>query len=509
MSVCQVGATFVVVTGVLMVEGNCALGYVDSVSNEAGGWTVRGWGLAKVGDVFKMPSRIVVTHETRCVAQGVCTVDRKDVLDAYGIAFEELLPCGFGISLLLGEDCSDPLNNICVYVQDEEGELHPIHGPRGMISGLDYRKFDLLEDQEYIAIDKLNGLAISPTSRCNLRCGYCYIKSSEYVPVDMERQLLSSLSEGVDGLGVKEVHLGIMGEPTIDKDFFSLSSALLEKGVNLSVATNLAAQYSDEQIDILSRFHTVEVSIDTLDRQNLKLVRTCDVRVVSHNLLRLLSSAVLSGNPLRITFSIVLNELTALDLPKLVAAGISAGVSQYQLLDMRPSWRGADFSALPPRLCAAERTEEVRKALETSIELIKQSGASCSIDSAVTAIINGEDTSAGVRKNTEEKSSRLCIAPWSRLYVNADGNCTPCFHYSTVGILTSENTLTDVVNNSRLKRIRSELLSGNLTAGCQDCLRAEPCRPEETRELVKRYFEGGWKKAETFGQPVDFSWSDV
>lgn len=491
-----------------MMSRKTVIGYVDDVSNVDGNWVVRGWGLIKDGNSFVLPAGIVVMGGTQRVGQGQCSVPRQDVLEAYGVD-DSLLSCGFEMDFPLDSDEPEPLNNLCAYVQDNEGGMHPVHGPRGMISGLDYRKFDSLEGQEYITIDKLNGLAISLTSRCNLRCGYCYIKSAEYIPVDMDRVMLSSLHESVDGLGVKEVSLGIMGEPTLDKDFFALSSNLLDKGLILSIATNLAAAYTDEQIDILSRFHTVEVSIDSLDRQNLKLVRTCDVRIVSHNLLRLLGASVMNENPLRITFSIVLNELTALDLPKLVAAGVSAGVSQYQLLDMRPSFRGADFSALPPRLCETTRQEEVRRALELAIEMIKRSGASCSIDSAVTAILNGEDTSAGVRKNTPQNSSRLCIAPWSRLYVNADGNCTPCFHYSTVGILTSTNKLADVVNNIRLKRIRSELLSGNLTAGCQDCLRAEPCHPDETRELVKRYFAGGWKKAETFGQPVDFSWNDI
>ena len=109
-----------------------------------------------------------------------------------------------------------------------------------------------------------------------------------------------------------------------------------------------------------------------------------------------------------------------------------------------------------------------------------------------------------VHDENETRTSRLCIAPWSRLYVFANGDVTPCFNFSSVGVLGENSGLHDVVNSARMRRLRCVYLSGGLSLGCQDCVRAQPCTPGETKRLVEAYLSGKWKKAETFGQPVDF-----
>jgi hypothetical protein len=69
------------------------------------------------------------------------------------------------------------------------------------------------------------------------------------------------------------VHLNGHGETTFVDGCEIVAGSLLSQGSTLAMTTNLAKTYTDEEITILSRFKSINVSVDTFDDVLLKDVR--------------------------------------------------------------------------------------------------------------------------------------------------------------------------------------------------------------------------------------------
>ena len=299
-----------------------------------------------------------------------------------------------------------------------------------------------------------------------------------------------------------------MGEPRVSKELVPLIHATLAQGHRVSMASNFATPLTPTELNAFVLMHCIEVSVDSFDPPHLKQLRGADARNILMNICQIKALARIKqiAGP-HITLSIVCNELNVPDLPSLAGICASIGVNSIQLLDMRKPYIGADFSTLPPRLTESTKTEELRNALHETVRICKQADVSISIDSITEAFLNGTSDSsyAEFEANTPEKPTRLCIAPWSRMYVYPNGDITPCYHFSSVGKLSTNSTLSDCLNAPRMRSLRKELLTGQLVSGCQNCCRAVPCSTEKVATLVKQYTENTTVRAETFGQPVDFT----
>jgi MoaA/NifB/PqqE/SkfB family radical SAM enzyme len=475
------------------------IGYLDRVVWGGSTLTMEGWGLVKSADgEFKIPDRFFVYYDSHCIGYCFPNISRPDVCKAYTLpdSHEE---CGFQCKFSVS-DSTGLENRISVHFESD-GDMATLSGPYSCI-------FPILGHFGEYNVNSLEGLAISLTTRCDLRCGYCFIQYPNYICQDIEQELLEKLFLGARRFSVKEIHYGIMGEPRVSKKLTRLIKNNIADGFRVSMASNFARPLTDEELEVFSSMHCIEVSIDTFDIKHLKAIRGADSLHVLMNLCKLLALARLKGQMRPdITFSVVCNELNIPDLPQLVGIAATIGVHSIQLLDMRKPYQDADFSSLPPRITESDKKSSLHDALLETLRICNREGISVSIDSIIKAFLDEVAVPEGAEfePNSPDKPTRLCIAPWSRMYVYPDGNVTPCYHFSSVGRMSTNSSLDDCVNGPRMRSLRKELLSGDLVSGCQDCCRASPCTVEELSALVSQYTGGTRVRAETFGQPVDFS----
>ncbi len=81
------------------------------------------------------------------------------------------------------------------------------------------------------------GSWLTVNRKCNLRCGWCYAKDTNYKPQDMSLGLANQLIGFLEKLGVKQTIL-IGGEPTIYPHLLPVIKGLLEAGIAPNLVTN-------------------------------------------------------------------------------------------------------------------------------------------------------------------------------------------------------------------------------------------------------------------------------
>ena len=138
-------------------------------------------------------------------------------------------------------------------------------------------------------------LRISLTDNCNLRCFYCMPDESyDFTPASrlMQTDEILSLTQTFVTEGVKKIRL-TGGEPFVRKDAAQIIEGLSKLPVELSITTNGTRIH--EFLDTLERSNikSINVSLDTLDRDKFMLVTRRDLfEQVMRNIQLLLSKGL-------------------------------------------------------------------------------------------------------------------------------------------------------------------------------------------------------------------------
>lgn len=392
------------------------------------------------------------------------------------------------------------LNSLSVHMDDEHGGLVPLPGPYGCV----LPESPIQQPHEvdpYTTITSINSICCQITSKCNLRCKYCYIHSSDYSEADMKTEIIEKIHRGRAKWKIREFNYGIMGEPTTKDDFFKIIEKDMTKhNVNVSLTSNFKKYFTDDEIALLAQCKQIEVSIDSLNYEHNKYMRGSDPRIIYTNIARILSLAKqLHRKPPYIVLSVVVNELTAPDLPELARCTTLIGVQCVQLLYMREPYIGADFSNLPRRVNESENAPQLREQIISALEIWKESNCELRTDGSLKYFVENKQTlSTEFEPQSGDKRTRLCTMPWWDFQLLANGDWTCCFLFSKVGTLGGNESLDDCLNSTRIRQIRRELLTGDLKSGCQNCCRIPACTVEELQTEVKRVVTAISKNAQDF-----------
>lgn len=472
------------------------IGYIDFINPDANVVAIKGWGLVRKGEEFLTPSHFIIVYDGEVIGKALPNMQREDVAVVFPGAPEL---CGFIVEIPGSLVPKNPLDYLAVYVETPDGSLGEMEGPDGLSAPMHPAVLARMPQQlkPLLATPEINGIALSLTSNCNLRCSYCCIQHGDYVFMDMEEGVVENILEQTNAAKMQEVCLGLSGEPTLSKNFVPIAKKLIDNGICLSCTSNFARLLTDDEFEVLSKFHTIEVSIDTFNRDHLKKVRhPVKLENIVYNILQIKIIAKKHRRVLpNFTFNVVLNELTVFDFPDLINAADLLGISHFQIFYMREPTKDFDFSQCPKQLNDSSKREEIGQVLKTSILELERLGITYSIENELLHFIVPDNL-------TPQKETRLCIHPWSHLFVLADGVALSCSFIRT-GFINSSTDLAALFNGSRIQRLRYELLSGNLRKECATCSLAEPCSLQDLRDLLAD-FSSSSKPIGAFGDPVPF-----
>lgn len=121
-------------------------------------------------------------------------------------------------------------------------------------------------------------LRISLTDMCNLRCFYCMPEEEyDFAPASrlMQEDEIFQIAKIFVDNGIKKIRL-TGGEPFVRKDAGRIIKSLSSLGVQLAVTTNGTRLHKFEEVLEASQIHSINISLDTLDREKYKFITRRD-----------------------------------------------------------------------------------------------------------------------------------------------------------------------------------------------------------------------------------------
>jgi len=82
------------------------------------------------------------------------------------------------------------------------------------------------------------------------------------------------------------------------------------------------------------------------------------------------------------------------------------------------------------------------------------------------------------------QTTRDCRDPWVYIEIMVNGDVKPCCVRDAVGNL-GEKSLPEILMDEPIRRLRAELLTGNLDAVCTACKQRAPIGPEAFRQKIR------------------------
>lgn len=357
-----------------------------------------------------------------------------------------------------------------------------------------FRNTDAM-DLELITIKSINLALIEFTSNCNLRCVYCAKSQPGYMDRtrNLEKGIINEVVNSLLKLNVKKICVNGHGETTILKGWNSYCEKLLKYNIPLSIITNFSKKFSDDEIDVLSRFTTIEVSCDTANPDLFaKLRRGARLEQLIENMRRVREKALLEKRPgPGFSWSCVVTDATVMGLPGLVRLASKCGVRNIsfcnfsKLPDVEGILNVNHVTEMPPKQLIRAAKSIVTAAFMAEESGIHLGGATefCNTIIEKIEVINSDNPG---RRNTEsgdiqEKGksrytseqpagyTRNCLDAWQMLYIHADHGINSCCAQPNLSYLKPGGDLMEKINSEPFLRLRKNLLSGDLDEHCLSC----------------------------------------
>jgi hypothetical protein len=163
-----------------------------------------------------------------------------------------------------------PMCRKCFFVKNELITTNELR--KRLIEYLYKRYPDL--DLENIDLRKVHAywwMAISFTNRCNLNCVYCvqsvHKNTNPYFKMEFPYEYAEMTLDYFASQGIEKFSTCVEGEATLYRYWYELFSKFVDKypHIKLRMTTNLNKKYTDDEIELLTKYRVLDVSIDSLD----------------------------------------------------------------------------------------------------------------------------------------------------------------------------------------------------------------------------------------------------
>lgn len=347
-----------------------------------------------------------------------------------------------------------------------------------------------------------NDVMVELTSKCNLRCVYCPKSQpgDELRPgrdQEMEPAVLARFENFLARLAARSTPVRLLlvgtGETTHAEDWRARCAPFLAVPGSKGLISNFARVFTDEDLDCLLAFDAITVSLDTTDPALLKRIRRkVDLRTVTYNVVRLRARSVAKGVACPVLdVNCTLTDQVALGVRDLAiwAATLGMGLVLSSLYEM-PDIEGQvavrcvtaisndDFNSFLGQIV---EVDDMYAGLDPNFRL--QPNLKTRIEEHINLLGGAEPTEPSASSTSQ---TRLCMQPWTRFTLAADGLVYPCcVTTEEVGSL-AEGPVEAVLFGEKARSFRRRLLEGDMPAPCRTCSNAPLGSPEELRTMVQQ-----------------------
>lgn len=344
----------------------------------------------------------------------------------------------------------------------------------------------------------LQAMHLELTLRCNLRCVYCAINEDTHQHIDMPFEAMEQAVDFIIAARPRIVCVSGGGESTLLDNWYEICDRLLAADINLHIISNFAKRFSDVEIDTLSRFYSIQISIDTPDEVLLAATRKkVDFRTIVTNIVKINQRALANvtyGKTRKLpilTFCAAIYDKNISHLEsllKLAAMLNIRGITLNTLLEnsLQPSANIKNLAHL-----AEEDKLKAQQYLNDCLQLAERLNINIELTSGLKDAVFGKEKNINTLSNfvvrPKKDETRFCSYPWSFLYITADRQIRPCPSGipHEIGTFLGQS-LTEIMSGDAMFKLRTELLTGELGL-CRDCHARPLIKIDQYHQAMESY----------------------
>lgn len=376
---------------------------------------------------------------------------------------------------------------------------------------------------QLLSVPFIHNVILSITTRCNLRCTYCGVSQPQYEGRDLDLAHFDDWAADFKKNGVRLININGHGETTMIPGWEDCARKLLDAGFMVSITSNFAKEFSEAEVEVFSRMSHILVSIDTVDRKLFREIRRHgDVRGLLFNMQRIKAAAIEAGRtPPTMIWNCVVSDAVVFGLKRWASVGMASGVQKFVLSNLTKMpdvpdgmnvYHPLDMPFDDMLRARAAITEARDFILAAGCEFEMQSGLLDSMDAVIAKSMaqpgeaeaaramaevthapptRDEDTYRRKKRSVipDEGMTRDCLDAWTFAYIYPNGDVQPCcwFGHGKIGSINAQG-FNGAVNGDEARKLRSELLTGNLRQVCKVCPSKSSTTPGELRKKIEGLF---------------------
>lgn len=365
------------------------------------------------------------------------------------------------------------------------------------------------------APSEIERFIVELTTTCNLACQYCHRQKPDYKHHIMPQEMLRELLAFCTNNNIRGIDFTGGGETTLYAGWKELFDGLIEKNIAIAMTSNFSRDFSDEEIQTLSHFTEITVSMDTADSLLLKKIRGADLKRILLNLTRIRALCLQEQRRVpKLVISVVFLAEIVESLMGLFSFAKVSGVEVVNIQEL-VVFNDVENDLHSVWELAGQQAVQAAVLIERAFLFAEKQGLKLQVQGDFykrLAMLKGCDGSESktlqvvtdglVQTHSElpgKGQTRNCLDPWRFVQVMGDGQVRICcMRPEPVGLL-QDGTLSEILNGDKVKRLRRGLLTGNLDKHCRICHWREAINIDDYRGNVLQMKEATFKKSKIDG----------
>lgn len=428
-------------------------------------------------------------------------IERKDVHDVYENA---PVVCGFQFEIPVKFCPKDPEHSLMFYGIDMDCEVYmKIYGIYRMLPLAPFKKIreDIPDNiLKYLTVSKLAWVDITATHKCNIDCSYCCLHGKHLDSPDANIENLLKIVDTSDDL-VGYWQMSCLGEITMYPYWLTLARKIYEKKP-FSILSNFCKKFNDEELLMLAKAKYITISIDTTDRNLHKIIRKgSDVARIVSNIVLVKKVAKKINLPIPIIdLSAVVSRQVVPYLPSLAILAVSLDARHILIQDISAEDATDNVSDELSITNIPDFEEKIlKKNIQDMLNIFKDYNILYTLLGSLRRFDAKYINNSPLQVDLKTSQTKMCLAPWQRMYIGLKGEVVPCAHIGSVGYIKDSYDLKKIVNGARMQAIRKGLLTGKLEECCAVCRYGRPCNVEELINRIDYYKNPDNTKKISFG----------
>ncbi len=298
-----------------------------------------------------------------------------------------------------------------------------------------------------------NVIDLEPTNLCNLKCSHCpnpyWVRKKKNLRLDQFEYIVRQLPN------LMYIKLQGIGEPFLNPELFEMIRKAEDFGIDVGLTTN-GMVYNDKIRDGMQKIKKMKitVSVDALSNDVVQILRRgSHIDTLKKNIASLREDSKFTCNDF--SFWSVITKDNIHGLLSIIMFGKSVDVNSISFQMFLNDWSSEQIK----NIIVDQKIEDIYD-YQSEIEEAK-------------IMANENKVQLNVVTQNYYTRNNKCIWPYTRIFIDVDGNVVPCCIISDAAVITMGNVfeqpLQEIWNSEKYIQFREDIKTHNLRDYCKNC----------------------------------------